>query len=88
MTQLWIRDAALPGMILKKGIHYIYAKFDGLAQAKLDDGDWVVLTADSEAELINADDTQRVLIYFSSFSFPSTEESISTVIVKQEDNRT
>jgi len=82
-AQLWIRDAAVSGKELQKGVHYIYTKFDDMPRAKLDDGEWVVLTVSTESELKNADESESVIVYYDGFSDPSADEKASTVIVKE-----
>lgn len=82
-TQLWIRNAAVEGKELQKGGHYIYTKFDDLARAKLDDGEWTVLTVGEESELLNSDESESVIVFYDGFSDPSAEEKASIVIVKE-----
>lgn len=82
-VQLWITDAAISGKELQKGVHYVYTKFDDMPRAKLDDGEWVVLTVGMESELKNADETQSVMVFYDGFSDPSEEERVSTIIVKE-----
>lgn len=80
IAKLWVRDANLAGYELIRGTHYITSVFDTNPKAKLDDGEYVILTADAETVLSNADDTQRVKVFYTGFDHG--DERVSTLIVK------
>ena len=79
-AKVWVRDANITGYELQKGVHYITTFFDTNPKAKLDDGPETILTADAETVLSNADDTQRVKIFYTGFDH--ADERVSTLIVK------
>lgn len=82
-AKVWVRDANISGKELQKGLHYITTVFDTNPKAKLDDGDYVLLTFDDETILSNADDTEQVKVYYSGFDH--ADERTSTLIVKAEE---
>lgn len=81
---IWVRDAAVSGYELQPGSHDLEAYWDGATPlAKLDDGDPVGLSFGSEFTLSNADDTQRLVIYFETYNFDASETRKTKLIVKE-----
>jgi len=77
-----LKDAAIAGFELKRGVHKIYAKFEPPEQfMKLDDGEWVE-DSGSDFTLINGAGNQKVTV--NGFGFAGADEAFSTIIVLEQ----
>lgn len=85
--ELWLRNANVPGYVLKNGVHEISVKLDaGYPFAKLDDGEWTPLGSGFETTLQSQEDvfgaSQKCVVFYIGFS--SGETKTQKIIVKNE----
>jgi hypothetical protein len=74
-TGLRVTTAAVTGKFLKVGVHTVETRFDGVRQARLDDGEWTNVGNGTEVELPNEGDIERLKVYSDYLNFIAGQSS-------------